>query len=93
VKTLADRGLHLLGSPFGVGLAGKGGVLGWRPIGPTPVSPVTPVAAAPAVNDPRGIQGTVIELHGDTFDRESVRELIRKINEAQRDGARIEVVG
>lgn len=54
--------------------------------GGTPATPVTPVEGGTPSG---GGQATIVNLHGDTFGREQVRDLLEQINESSADGGRI----
>ncbi len=58
--------------------------------GGTPATPVTPVGST-AVAD-RG-QTTVVNIHGEVFGRKQLRDLVRQINEGNRDGNQIVLGG
>lgn len=60
----------------------------------TGTTPVTQQPGAGQQQNPGGGQGggsTIINLQGETFGRQQVRDLIEELNEAQRDGGRIVV--
>lgn len=57
--------------------------------GGTPAAPVSPVSSGDG-GIGRGGQTTVVHLHGETFGRKQVRELLEQIADEQRDGGRVE---
>lgn len=60
-------------------------------VGPTAAPPVTPVAAGSQAQIHEQISTTVV-LQGRSYDRDQVRELLERINDELRDGAKLAVL-